>query len=86
MQGANVPAALISALYTVLSSDEQTLAAPVAPTAPENEADLVTSSIPASAQKGLVLDPITGAHSIQGEHALTLQTHLTCSLIDDNPE
>lgn len=68
MQAANVPAALNSALHTMLSSDEQKLAAPAAPAAAEDEADVATSSIPATAQQGLFVVPIMGVHSIQGEH------------------
>ena len=65
LQGANVQAALLSALQTMLNSDEQKLPSSAAA---EDEADCVPSSIPVTAQQGLYTVPTMASHSIQGEH------------------
>lgn len=81
MQDANVRAALVSALHTVLSFDEQNMPSPVTPAATEDEAGCLQDSTPA--QGFVVLSSMrshSNTHSEHGIHEGRVQFNLRSAL------
>lgn len=81
MQASGVEAALLSALDTMLTSDQQ-LPSPLSPAPIEDKADGLPSNIPLCAQQGPGVASATGTHSsFQGESGFCpekVESNLLC--------